>query len=113
VELVDDLGSLRPIERRVSRLAAAGVVPAEIGRRFKRSGDYIERVLVFSGFPGRRAPEQLQGLRPLERRLLRWRDQGVSPDELANRFRRGPAHIERVLALVDYKLQHSAGNPGE
>jgi DNA-binding CsgD family transcriptional regulator len=113
VEPVDDLGSLRPIERRVSRLAAAGVVPAEIGRRFKRSGDYIERVLVFSGFPGRRAPEQLQGLRPLERRLLRWRDQGVSPEELADRFHRGPAHIERVLALVDYKLQHSAGNPGE
>jgi hypothetical protein len=97
----------------VSRLAAAGVVPGEIARRFKRSSDYIERVLVFASFPGRRAPEQQQGLRPLERRLLRWRDQGASPRELADRFRRGPAHIERVLALVDYKLQHSAGNPGE
>ena len=110
---MDDLGNLRPLERRVSRLAVAGVVPGEIGRRFKRSGDYIERVLVFSGFPGRRAPEQQPGLRRLERRLLRCRDQGASPGELADRFRRGPAHIERVLALVDYKLQHSAGNPGE
>jgi DNA-binding CsgD family transcriptional regulator len=107
VELVDDLENLRPLERRVRRLAAAGVVPAEIGRRFRRGGDYIERVLVFSEFPGRRPPVQRQGLRPLERRLLRWREQGASPQELADRFRRGPAHIERVLALVDYKLEHS------
>jgi DNA-binding CsgD family transcriptional regulator len=113
VEVVDDLENLRPLERRVSRLAAAGVVSGEIGRRFKRSGDNIERVLAFANLPGRRAPEQHRGLRPLERRLLRWRDQGASPGELADRFRRGPAHIERVLALVDYKLQHSAGNPGE
>jgi hypothetical protein len=108
VELVDELENLRPLERRIRRLAAAGVVPAEIGRRFRRSGDYIERVLVFSDFPGRRAQVPRHGLRPLERRLLRWREQGASPEELADRFRRGPAHIERVLALADYKLAHTA-----
>jgi hypothetical protein len=109
---VDDLGNLRPLERRVRRLAAAGVVPGEIGRRFKRSGDHIERVLVFSRLPGRHGQEETHGLRPLERRLLRWRAQGASSTELADRFRRGPAHIERVLALADYKQRHSTGNTG-
>ena len=46
--VVDDLGNLRPLERRVRRLAAAGVGPGEIGRRFKRSGENIERVLETS-----------------------------------------------------------------
>ena len=110
--VVDDLGNLRPLERRVRRLAAAGVGPGEIGRRFKRSGENIERVLDFSRLPGRRGPEEAHGLRPIERRLLRWRDQGASSAELADRFRRGPAHIERVLALADYKQRHSAGTSG-
>src|SRR5690349_11112827 len=49
-----DLVSLRPIERRITRLAEDGVVPDEIGRRFNRSGDYVERVLEFANLPGRR-----------------------------------------------------------
>jgi DNA-binding CsgD family transcriptional regulator len=106
---MDDLVNLRPLERRVSRLSAAGVVPSEIGRRFKRSGDYIERVLRFADLPGRGAPRQQQGLRPLERRLLHWRDRGASPADLAVRFHRGPAHIERVLALAEYKLERARG----
>jgi hypothetical protein len=100
---VDDVTTLRPIERRVSRLADDGVLPAEIGRRFNRSEGYIEQVLVLAGVPGRAAPPASPGLRPIERRLLRWREQGASPEELADRFRRGPGYIERVLALADYK----------
>ena len=100
---------LRPLERRVARLAAEGVVPDEIGRRFNRSGDFIERVLVLASLPGRRPPEPPRGLRPLERRLVRWREEGASPMELADRFCRGPGHIERVLALVDYKLERGVG----
>lgn len=109
---MDDLANLRPLERRVSRLAEAGVVPGEIGRRFNRSGDHIERVLVLASLPDRRAPQRRRGLRPLERRLLRWRDQGASPEELADRFRRGPGYIERVLALADYKQHRSARESG-
>ena len=105
---MDDLGNLRPLERRVERLAAEGMVPAEIGRRFHRSSEHIERVLALASLPGRRAPEPERGLRPLERRLLRWRDEGATPRELADRFRRGPGHIERVLALAEYKEQRAA-----
>jgi DNA-binding CsgD family transcriptional regulator len=104
---MDQLADLRPLERRVSKLAADGVAPAEIGRRFNRSEDFVEQVLVLAGMPGRSAPPTSAGLRPIERRLLRWRDEGVSTAELADRFRRGPGYIERVLELADYKQQRS------
>jgi DNA-binding CsgD family transcriptional regulator len=106
---VDDLANLRPLERRVIRLAEEGVVPGEIGRRFHRSTDSIERVLMLASLPGRQAPRHHEGLRPLERRLLRWREQGAAPEEMADRFRRGPDYIERVLALADYKRNRSLG----
>jgi DNA-binding CsgD family transcriptional regulator len=105
---MDDLAHLRPLERRVTRLAADGIVPEEIGRRFNRSGDFVERVLALASLPGRRAPQPAPGLRPIERRLLRWREQGASPMELADRFRRGPRYIERVLEFADFKQRRAA-----
>jgi DNA-binding CsgD family transcriptional regulator len=104
---VDDFAGLRPLERRVSRLAEDGVVPAEIGRRFNRSEKFVERVLELASVPGRSAPDPPHGLRPIERRLLRWREEGVSTPDLADRFQRGPDYIERVLALADYKQQRA------
>ena len=103
---VGELDHLRPLERRVCRLAADGVFPAEIGRRFNRSEEFIERVLTLASLPDRHAPLPRAGLRPLERRLLRWRDEGVSSRELADRFRRGPGYIAQVLKLADYRLAH-------
>jgi hypothetical protein len=104
---MDAFADLRPLERRVSKLAAEGVVPAEIGRRFNRSEKFVERVLVLAELPGRFAPEARPGLRPIERCMLRWRAQGVSTFDMADRFRRGPGHIEQVLELADYKQQRS------
>jgi DNA-binding CsgD family transcriptional regulator len=98
---------LRPVERRMTRLAADGMVPAEIGRRFNLSEQSVEQVLVLASVPGRHAPPSPPGLRPIERRLLRWRAAGVSTDDLADRFRRGPGYIERVLALADYKNERA------
>jgi DNA-binding CsgD family transcriptional regulator len=100
---MDTFADLRPFERRVSKLAADGMVPAEIGRRFNRSEKFIERVLALADLPGRSAPEPVHGLRPIERCVLRWREQGVSTFDLADRFRRGPGFIEQVLELADYK----------
>jgi hypothetical protein len=87
-------------------MADAGLTPAETGRRFRRSGRYVEQVLRLARVPReseRRANQVGASLRPVERRLLRWRDQGVTADEVAAMFKRSPEHIERVLALVDYK----------
>ena len=96
---------LRPVERRMMRLAAAGMLPAEIGRRFHRSTAHVQRTLDWARLPGRHAQPPDAVLRPLERRLLRWRDEGAGLDEMSERFRRGREHLARVLELADLKLE--------
>ena len=36
-------------------------------------------------------------LRPVERRVLAMRDEGVHIDEIARRIDRSPSHVERVI----------------
>jgi len=98
--------ALRPLERRVLRLVRDGVDEAEIARRFRRRPDTIRRVIELADVP-RRAPASSQRddvLRPLERCVLRWRDDGAEPADIAPLFKRGPAFIEQVERLAQYKL---------
>ena len=37
---------------------------------------------------------------------MRWRDEGATFDALAPRFKRSPAHLQRVAGLASYKLSH-------
>lgn len=100
---------VRPVELRMGRLAAEGLGVAEIGTRFKRSPAHVERVLDLARLPGRRAPSQpTHGLRPVERRLLRARADGVTADVLGRRFGRSAEHIRRVQALADHKVSMRA-----
>jgi DNA-binding CsgD family transcriptional regulator len=102
-----DAPTLRPIERRILQLVDRGLDPAEIARRFRRSPDFVARVIDLTRLPGRVAGATTEpgGLRPLERRVLRWRDRGTTAAEIAGRFRRSPAHIEQVERLARYKLR--------
>lgn len=97
--------SLRPLERRVLRLAADGVDDGEIGRRFRRSPEWAGRVRSLAAMP--RGGRQLQGdvLRPLERRVLRWRAAGADVDALSPMFRRTPDFLRQVESLAHYKLR--------
>ena len=102
---------LRPIERRVLALKDEGVPEKEIARRFRRSPGFIEQVEELASMDGRDAKRRRRrdgSLRPVERRILTWRDQGVSRDELAERFRRSPEFIARVERLARYKLRRAA-----
>lgn len=97
---------LRPLERRVLKLAAAGMDQAEIARRFKRSPRWVASVTVFSGLARQTgSPVQSGALRPLERRVLRWRNSGVAPSEIGVRFHRSAEFIQQVEALARYKLR--------
>ena len=109
-----DLSSLRPLERRVLRLAGEGTEEAEIARRFRRSPDHVRRVLALAKLPRRpAAAADHQPLRPLERRLLKWRQQGAGHDEIGAMFRRGPDFIRQVEALAQYKLQGAEGRASQ
>ena len=96
---------LRPLERRVLRLVGDGVDDTEIARRFCRSPEFVRRVIVYAGMPRTGAEPNAGALRPLERRILKWRAGGTDHAEIARRFRRGSGHIERIEQLATYKLR--------
>ena len=102
--------SLRPLERRVLTLQEEGVEREEIARRFRRSPEFIDRVIEMAHMPRHASPDSApprrHALRPIERRLLRWQDEGATFDALAPRFKRSPAHLRRVANLASYKLSH-------
>ena len=100
---------LRPLERRVLAWKSAGEDDVQIGRRFKRSPEFIARVTELAQLAGRRAESDAStsGLRPLERRVLALTEQGVPCEEVARRFRRSPDHVGRVEDLARYKLQRT------
>lgn len=108
---------LRPIERRVLRLADEGLDDAEIGRRFGRGERWTAQVRFLADLDVPRSQGHGRGtvdsdaavdaedrLRPLERRILRWRAQGLDHDELADRFRHSAEHLARVEEYARYKL---------
>lgn len=96
---------LRPLERRVLRLSEAGVADDELSRRFMRSPEHIQRVRILAQLPGRTGPRPRGDiLTPMERRVLRWREQGAELDEVADRFGRGPRYIAQVERMAHYKL---------
>lgn len=95
---------LRPFERRVLRLAGDGVDTTEIAQRFRRSPEFIDRVMEWSRLPGRASHHERQPLRPLERCILGWRERGAGYSEIAPRLRRSPEFVERVEGLARYKL---------
>jgi hypothetical protein len=100
-------GGLRPVERRVLHWAETGLDDAEIGRRFGRGERWTAQVRHLATV-ARAEPDAGIGdddpLRPLERRLLRWRELGVDHHELGPRFRRSPDFLARVEELAHYKL---------
>ena len=96
---------LRPVERRVLRLAQDGFDDAEIGRRFRHSPEWVGRVRAMAQVPRTRSPAHGDVLRPLERRVLRWRASGADYDEISPRFRRSPKFLQQVESLAHYKLR--------
>jgi hypothetical protein len=99
-----DHESLRPVERCVLRLVANGVDHGEIARRFRRRPDFVARVIAYSAMPHTTVQAATHALRPVERRILKWRASGAAHADIGRRFRRSPGHIQRIEQLASYKL---------
>jgi hypothetical protein len=103
----------RALERRILRLVEEGVAYDEIARRFRRSPEMIARIVVLARLArseavaaaGAAASAGVDALRPLERRVLRWRDDAAADyAEIGARFRRSAAHVQRIETLARHKL---------
>ena len=91
------------------QLVDDGMATTEIADRFRRSPEMIARIISLTALPGRSTSdlESHEPLRPLERRVLRWRDSGAAYDEIGARFGRSAANIEQVEQLARYKLDRA------
>jgi DNA-binding CsgD family transcriptional regulator len=49
-------------------------------------------------------------LRPIERRILRMRRDGVDIEEIAVRFRRSPQHVERIISWTEIPRSQSTSS---
>ncbi|MFQ5966946.1 MAG: hypothetical protein ACE5MI_04965 [Acidimicrobiia bacterium] len=97
-----DRSHLRPLERAVLARLDEGLTTEEIAERFRAGTDHIERVISYTKIPRTTAAsdQSYGGLRPLERRVLYWRDRGLSHAQIGDMFGRSPAHIRRVEGLA-------------
>jgi hypothetical protein len=101
---VEDDDRMRPIERRMVKLAEAGAADVEIAWRFRRTPKYVRQVMACAHLRRENGTGSLGPLRPIERRLLQWRDQGADFADLAARFRRRPESLQQIERLARYKL---------
>jgi len=103
----------RALERRILRLVEEGVPFDEIARRFRRGPEMIPRLVVLARHArsqaatsaGVAASVGVEVLRPLERRVLHWRDEAAADyAEIGARFRRSAGHVQRIEILARHKL---------
>ena len=96
-----------PMERRMVRLSEQGLGDDEIARRFHKSPGFVQRVRALARVPRSGTGADNATLRPVERRVLKWRESGASPSDIAERFRRQPRSIEQIERLARYKQSGS------
>ena len=101
----DDRARLRPVERAVLRHVDAGRPRSEIAWRFRRTPRSIEQIHQLSQLPRRQPANETEGLRAVERCVLKARRAGIDHAEIAARLRRSPGFVARVEDLANYKLR--------
>lgn len=94
---------LRPLERRVVAMSAAGLDHSEIAAKINRSASHVERVLGWAEIP-RNQPPPGKATMARERRVLDLRSAGESHDEIASRFKRSARSIRQIEGLAHFRL---------
>ena len=103
---------LRPLPRTVARLADQGLTVPDIAWRLRRSPGHISRILQWSELDrpsgSRSGHRAASDLRPVERRVLQARADGVDRAQTAARLRRSPQHVARIERYADLKLARAS-----
>jgi len=97
---------LRPIERVVMRLHDEGCSLADIGKKVGKKPGTVTRILRMTeykqdGLPDRTASDH--PLRPVERVVLKLRDQGETYSQIGNRLARSGRRIKFIEGLAEFK----------
>lgn len=100
---------LRPLERRVLSLREEGISTDEIGRRFGKSPEHVERILEWTEIP-RHRPAPRRHAEAFENRVLSFRAQGESYEKIGERFDRTGEFIGRVERLAHYRQARHSTN---
>lgn len=100
---------LRPIERRVLALRDEGFDVADIARRFRRGEAHVERIISWTQIP-RRGRLVSPGFRPIERRVMEMRSQGLSYDEIGSKFGRNAGYARRIEGLAQIRADLGMGS---
>ena len=102
--------SLSPIERTIVRLHNQGAPLSEIATRIGKKPGTVARIMEMTryrlhggGTP--RRPEK--GLSPLQRTVLRLRDDGESYGEIGIRLPRSGRRIQQIEKYAHFKLSQS------
>jgi len=82
------------------RMRDRGMSSNQISLTLRRSPEHVERMLSYAELPGRQGRPRPSGLRPLERRVLHWRQQGLDHTEIGRRFKKSASYIRRVEGLA-------------
>jgi DNA-binding transcriptional MerR regulator len=99
-----DTGDLRPIERRILSMRDEGVPLEEIGKRLRKSPEFVARVIDWTQIPrSNDGGDDSQTLTPLERRVLQLREEGEDYDTIGERFKKGARFIRQVEGMAHFR----------
>jgi DNA-binding CsgD family transcriptional regulator len=97
---------LRPIERVVMRLHDEGCSLADIGKKVGKKPGTVTRILRMAEYKQDGLPDRTAGdhtLRPVERVVLKLRDQGETYSQIGNRLARSGRRIQFIEGLAEFK----------
>jgi IS30 family transposase len=98
--------NLRPIERVILRLESEDVSVVDIARRVGKKPGTVTRILEMVDYKDE-TPATAQTddsrIRPLERVIIRLRDNGESYGEIGNRLGRSGAQVRRIEGYAQLK----------
>lgn len=101
---------LRPIERTIARLHGGGASISEIATRIGKKPGTVHRIMEMSRYRvhGTGSTQEGHPLRPIERVVLRLRDEGQSYGEIGNRLARSGRGIQEIERFAQLKLARAS-----